>query len=244
MALAPYEDELEEADWLGETVGGEEEPWARHLRRQLGRVAIVAAILLTLAALGNAGRPGRWILARFRTAIAADFSAELAALRNSEKLRGCLVALRRWVAREWQVTGPALRSGGTPPALLLPLEDGRPFSAAEVPQRNLGLDLQAPAGSPVLAAAPGTLRAIRSESTRGGLTLVIEHADGWRTTYEGCQTALVSVGATVSARQPIALLGTWPPPVPSHLHFELWHGSTPVDPRRALWPRSAEHVDL
>lgn len=227
-----YQNGLEEADWVNE---GEEagDPWRRHLGRQLGRTAIVAVILFFLMALRTAGRPGQWLLARLRTAVSVDFSGEIARFYSAEKLQNVLAALRERLAREWQVNGPSLRSQAGPPPLFLPLDEASPVRPTELPLRNLGLDLRAPAGSLVLAAAAGTLEETRREKD-GSFTLVVDHGDGWRTVYGRCGTALVPLGAFISARQPIGVLGSAPPPMPSYLHFELWHGTKPVDPRGLL----------
>ncbi|MGQ9779327.1 MAG: murein hydrolase activator EnvC family protein [Bacillota bacterium] len=229
-----YQNGLEEADWINEgEEAGDRGRWRRHLRRQLARMAIVAMVVFSLRTLKTAGRPGQWLLARLRTAVSLDFSGEMARFWSAEKVRKILAAFRDRLAREWQVNGPSLRSQAGPPPLFLPLDEASPVAPAELPLRNLGLDLRAPAGSLVLAAAAGTVEEIRSEQD-GSFTVVLHHGDGWRTIYERCRTALVSPGAFVSPRQPIGVLGSAPPPMPSYLHFELWQGSKSVDPRGLL----------
>ena len=85
-----------------------------------------------------------------------------------------------------------------------------------------GIDLAAPLGSPVLAAAPGT---IAFAGTQGALgkTIVINHAQGYQTRYAQLDQIQVKTGQTVQVGDAIGTIGqTGKPSHPSpHLHFEV-----------------------
>jgi len=87
-----------------------------------------------------------------------------------------------------------------PPALLL-----TPFAppANRYGAGHRGVDLAAPAGSPVLAAGAGVV--VFAEPLAGRGVVSIEHDGGLRTTYEPV-TAAVAAGITVAAGQPIGVL--------------------------------------
>lgn len=89
--------------------------------------------------------------------------------------------------------------------------------------RNDGIDIQAPAGTAVKAAAPGTVAAV-TKDTDGTPIVVIRHADGLLTVYAGVQGLKVAKGATVTRGQTIGVTGS------SDLHFEVRKGVDSVDP--------------
>lgn len=98
---------------------------------------------------------------------------------------------------------------------------------------HLGVDLQAPVGTPVKAAKSGL--AVAKTSRGMGNFVVIKHIDGTKTIYGHLSKTFVDsrgekvkigdiigeVGKTGNARNPCML---------PHLHFELWIGNEPVDP--------------
>lgn len=237
------EDVVAEADWVGIEPEGPEELWREHLRRQLHRTLVAALIVLGLMGLRGAGRPGQWLLGRIARATRADFSAYLAGVFEEADLRGLARTVRSWLARELQVTGPGPRRQSGPPALQWPVRNGRLMSNNSRATAGLGLDLQAPAGSEVLAAAGGVVAEARQERD-GSMTIALQHEEGWRTVYGRCVGLLVGVGEKVVPGQPIGLVGTAPPPTPAHLHFEVWDRSGPVDPYPYLEPAAAGNGSL
>ena len=100
-----------------------------------------------------------------------------------------------------------------------------------------GTDFAVPPGTPVLACAAGRVATMRSEYNRGGLKVYVDHGGGLLTTYHHLARALVRVGDTVAAGQPLALSGysgldaliTFPFVAP-HLHFNVLLGGVVVDP--------------
>lgn len=89
--------------------------------------------------------------------------------------------------------------------------------------RNDGIDIQAPAGTAVKAAAAGTVAAV-TKDTDGTPIVVIRHADGLLTVYAGVQGLKVAKGATVTRGQTIGVTGK------TDLHFEVRKGVDSVDP--------------
>ena len=83
-----------------------------------------------------------------------------------------------------------------------------------------GLDMAAPAGTPVYAAGDGTV--LEPAGTSGfGNVVVIEHGTGEVTLYGHNSTVLVRPGERVRAGQLVALVGSSGISTGNHLHFEV-----------------------
>ena len=92
-----------------------------------------------------------------------------------------------------------------------------------------GIDIAAPAGSPVKAAASG--KVIFSGNVTGYGNLVeVDHGDGLVTRYGHNSVNLVAAGDDVQAGQLIALVGSTGRSTGSHLHFEVHKAGEPVNP--------------
>jgi murein DD-endopeptidase MepM/ murein hydrolase activator NlpD len=107
---------------------------------------------------------------------------------------------------------------------------------AGYPHFHTGIDLAAPAGTPVLAAAAGIVVAVVSGTTGYGNYVVIAHAAGLTTLYGHLETALVTAGQTVAQGQPIGLEGSTGNSTGPHCHFEVRVDGQPVDPTPFLPP--------
>ncbi|GAA1628643.1 murein hydrolase activator EnvC family protein [Catellatospora bangladeshensis] len=96
-----------------------------------------------------------------------------------------------------------------------------------------GVDLAADPGTPVLAAAPGTVVYAGRLAGRGVVS--IDHADGLRTTYEPVD-ASVQAGAVVAAGQALGTLAPGHPgcPAAACLHWGLRRGPVYLDPLTVL----------
>ena len=92
--------------------------------------------------------------------------------------------------------------------------------------KNDGIDIAAPAGTPVKAAADGTIAAI-TKSTAGTPIVLIRHAGGILTVYGGVDGLSVAKGDKVKRGQSFATIGKGDP---SFLHFEVRKGVESVDP--------------
>lgn len=84
-----------------------------------------------------------------------------------------------------------------------------------------GLDIAGPMGSPIVAAAGGTV--VQATYNRGGYgnLVVIDHGNGVQTYYGHNSKLCVSVGETVSQGQLIALMGSTGISTGSHCHWEV-----------------------
>ncbi|MEV4654415.1 M23 family metallopeptidase [Micromonospora sp. NPDC049301] len=100
-------------------------------------------------------------------------------------------------------------------------------------QLHSGVDLAAPTGTPILAAADGRVSRAGWYGGYGNYTC-IDHgrADGQRlsTCYGHQSKLLVSRGQRVRAGQVIGLVGSTGASTGPHLHFEVRLGGRPVDP--------------
>ena len=98
---------------------------------------------------------------------------------------------------------------------------------------HLGIDYVAEKTDIVKASADGTIKSIKNDP-RYGLTVVIEHANGFESVYSSLLTAeFVSVGEEVKQGQTIATVGntaTFEIADATHLHFEIKKDGENVDP--------------
>ena len=96
-----------------------------------------------------------------------------------------------------------------------------------------GMDMAAPGGTNILAAADGT---VRSAGWNGGYgyCVVIDHGGGLATLYGHASKLLVSSGQKVTKGQVIALVGTTGMSTGNHLHFEVLLNGAVTDPRNYL----------
>jgi murein DD-endopeptidase MepM/ murein hydrolase activator NlpD len=121
---------------------------------------------------------------------------------------------------------------GVAPALRWPLERreiGSPFGARGG-RPHEGIDLPAPNGTPVLAAADG-LVVYAGDAIRGyGNLIVLQHAADLMTVYAHNSVLLVAPGDQVKAGQRVALVGQSGHATGPHLHFEVRQGQIPRDP--------------
>ena len=93
-----------------------------------------------------------------------------------------------------------------------------------------GIDIIAPYGVDILAAANGTVtRASWYESY--GYCIDIKHADGNTTRYAHCSSLNVAVGEQVVMGQVIGFVGSTGRSTANHLHFEVVSGGSYINPR-------------
>jgi murein DD-endopeptidase MepM/ murein hydrolase activator NlpD len=97
----------------------------------------------------------------------------------------------------------------------------RPYSAT-----NEGIDIAAPAGTPVRAADAGSVAAITQNTDQISI-LILRHSNGLLTVYANVSNITVSRGDSVSRGQTVAEVA---PGNPSLLHFEVRRGVASLDP--------------
>lgn len=106
-----------------------------------------------------------------------------------------------------------------------------PFSG--VAESHKGLDIAAPAGSPVQATADGTV-VLAGWAGGYGKIVVIDHGFGYSTRYGHNRQVLVKRGDRVRRGQIIAYMGSTGNSTGPHCHYEIWHKGRAVNPRRYL----------
>ena len=94
---------------------------------------------------------------------------------------------------------------------------------------HAGVDIAAPAGTPVAASASGTVTYAGWMSGYGYL-VVLQHTNGIATAYAHNSSISVSVGQAVAQGQTIAAVGCTGHCFGDHVHFEVRVGGSPVDP--------------
>jgi lipoprotein NlpD len=98
-----------------------------------------------------------------------------------------------------------------------------------------GIDLAAPAGTPVRTAGEGSV--LFAGPQQGyGLLVIIEHAHGLVTVYAHNRDLRVRTGQQVREGQVIATVGESGKTSGPHLHFEVRQDGAPVDPLDLLGP--------
>lgn len=98
------------------------------------------------------------------------------------------------------------------------------------PSGHQGVDLSAPQGTPIMAAASGRVTSA-SYSGSYGNCVIIEHNNGISTLYAHASMLCVSEGDYVSAGEVIALVGSTGYSTGNHLHFEIRVGGTRINPQ-------------
>lgn len=94
-----------------------------------------------------------------------------------------------------------------------------------------GVDLAAPAGSPVFATGPG--RVVGAGWSGGyGLLVTIDHGGGKQSRYGHLSAATVAVGQTVPAGAVVGLVGSTGLATGPHLHYEIRVNGAAIDPVR------------
>jgi murein DD-endopeptidase MepM/ murein hydrolase activator NlpD len=104
-------------------------------------------------------------------------------------------------------------------------------------QRNDGVDIGAPAGTPVRAAADGMVVYSGGDVPTFGVTVLIQHADGWVTVYGHLQRADVKMQQRVTKGQQIGLVGKSGDAPRPQLHFEVRHSPSPRFKAKAIDPQ-------
>ncbi len=99
---------------------------------------------------------------------------------------------------------------------------------------NDGINIAVPEGTPVRAAAAGTVVYAGNQLKGYGNLILIRHADGWITAYAHNAKLLVRRGQRVARGEIIARAGETGGVASPQLHFEIRQGARPVDPLRYL----------
>jgi murein DD-endopeptidase MepM/ murein hydrolase activator NlpD len=101
-------------------------------------------------------------------------------------------------------------------------------------ERNDGINISVPRGTPVKAAENGVVVYAGNELSGLGKLVLVRHADGWVSAYAHNNELLVGRCDTVERGQQIARAGVSGNVTKPQLHFELRKNARPVDPEQHL----------
>ena len=99
---------------------------------------------------------------------------------------------------------------------------------------HTGLDISAPAGTAIKAAASGTVTFSGYKGSYGNM-LVISHGNGVQTYYCHCSKLYVSTGTKVSQGQTVAAVGSTGNSTGPHLHLEVRVNGVAYNPQNYVY---------
>jgi murein hydrolase activator len=153
--------------------------------------------------------------------------------KDEARLNGVLAALER--ARRDEAARGAVRGGASAPGSITTADIGKldwpvdgtivyRFGRDTLPSGGIirwnGIGIAAPVGTPVKAVEAGKVRLVGQFGTYG-LTIVLEHGNGYYSVYSHLQQAAVKLGTTVAKDETIGAVGGENSDYGSHLHFEI-----------------------
>lgn len=110
----------------------------------------------------------------------------------------------------------------------------RRFGPGASGERNDGIKIAVPAGTPIHAAADGVVAYVGSEVPALGGLVIVKHGGDVTTVYGHASQLLVQRGQSVKRGQSIALSGSTGFADRPEVHFEIRQGRTPIDPLSRL----------
>ena len=102
---------------------------------------------------------------------------------------------------------------------------------------HAGIDMAAPCGTPILAAASGVVEQADNQYNGYGKMVIIRHTDGRETFYAHMNDIYVSVGDIVTQGEVIGEVGSTGDSTGYHLHFEVRVNGVAQDPLNFLVPK-------
>jgi murein DD-endopeptidase MepM/ murein hydrolase activator NlpD len=140
-------------------------------------------------------------------------------------------------------TYAAPRTKQEAPAWVNPMP-GAPLSSCYGPRwgtMHQGIDLAGKPGTKILSVGAGTVFATGWTYSGYGISVVVDHHNGYLSHYAHASKALVSPGQAVKPGTPLALEGSTGNVTGPHLHFEIHHGMwNQIDPAAWLRARGVE----
>lgn len=149
---------------------------------------------------------------------AADFGPSPLYARAPDLPAPPTVSASRRAGFVWPVRGQVISSYGP--------KDGGLY--------NDGINIAAPRGTPVVAAADGVIAYVGNTLQSYGNLVLIRHPGGMVTAYAHLLSVTVKEGATIRRGQPIGAVGSTGTVAHAQLHFEVRHGTDSIDPRQYL----------
>lgn len=114
------------------------------------------------------------------------------------------------------------------------------FGPKSTGQRNDGVDIRSPQGTPVLSAADGEVAYAGNQVPMYGNLVLVKHADGWVTAYAHLSSINVKMRQSVRQGEQLGAVGATGGTNEPKLHFEMRYAPTvkdkakPVDPGLVL----------
>ena len=97
-------------------------------------------------------------------------------------------------------------------------------------QSHQGVDYTIPEGESIFATADGVVKDVLGKTSTSGITIVIDHENGYTTSYSHLQKAKVKRRQKVRRGDIIALSGNSGLSLSPHLHYEVRYEGMRVDP--------------
>lgn len=97
-------------------------------------------------------------------------------------------------------------------------------------QEHQGVDYAIPEGTRIFATADGVVKEVKGKNSTSGITVVIDHRNGYTTSYSHLQSVKIKRGRKVQRGDIIALSGNSGLSLAPHLHYEVRHNGTRVNP--------------
>ncbi|MFI3295607.1 MAG: M23 family metallopeptidase, partial [Rikenellaceae bacterium] len=97
-------------------------------------------------------------------------------------------------------------------------------------QMHSGVDYSVPEGTAVFATADGVVSQIQTKGHNNGLSVTINHLNGYTTSYSFLSRTYVKVGSWLRRGDLIAFTGNTGMSYGPHLHYQVMFKGEPVDP--------------
>jgi septal ring factor EnvC (AmiA/AmiB activator) len=160
----------------------------------------------------------------------ARLNGLLAALERARREEAARGAIRGTIAGPGSITTADLGKLDWPVEGAIVYRFGRDTLPSGGIIRWNGVGIAAAVGTPVKAVASGKVRLVGQFGTYG-LTVVLEHGNGYYSVYSHLETAAVKLGANVQKGEAIGAVGGANSDYGPHLHFEIrGENQTALDP--------------
>lgn len=164
--------------------------------------------------------------------IAKHYKADATEIANYNQIEGTLVAGTEIIIPDGEIAAPpAAKTKPSGAGASVATSGGytNPVPGARRTQGihgYNGVDLAAPIGTPILAAAAGEVIVARHGGYNGGYGsyVVIRHTNGTQTLYAHMSAVNVGIGQSVGAGEVIGRVGSSGRSTGAHLHFEIRGG--------------------
>ena len=112
-----------------------------------------------------------------------------------------------------------------------------PFGVKGVGRRNDGIDIRAPEGMTVHAAAAGEVVYAGNQVPGFGNLVLVKHADGWVSAYAHLDSIAVAMRQSVVQGDTLGVVGSTGGVAEPQLHFEIRYAPTPAEKARPVDPQ-------